>query len=121
VKVEISRRAGLDLAEIWQFSVSRWGERVANEYLDSIDLALQTLAAHPDLLRNAPAPASELKFYRIKQHYLVCTIVESVLYVVTIKHCNMDIPARLAELEPTLLDEVEIMQYALKNTLRNTR
>lgn len=121
MKIEISHRAALDLEEIWQFSISRWGERVANDYLDAIDHALQTLADYPDLLRTAPSLATELKFYRINQHYLVCTVVEPVIYVVTIKHCSMDIPSRLLELEPTLLREIEIMQTRLNQACSKSK
>ena len=39
----ISRRATRDIEEIRRFSVERWGERVAEEYLDSIEQALDRL------------------------------------------------------------------------------
>ena len=116
--IKLSRRAGLDLEEIAEYSTLRWGKRVADDYLDSIDFALQTLAESPDLLRNIPEISGVLKWYRVKQHFLVCEVVESVIYVVTIKHCHMDIPARLIELEPTLMREVEIMHNAFLHHLK---
>lgn len=116
--IKISRRAGLDLEEIAEYSTLRWGKRVADDYLDSIDFALQTLAENPDLLRNIPEISGVLKWYRVKQHFLVCEVVEPVIYVVTIKHCHMDIPARLNELEPTLMREVEIMHHAFLHHLK---
>lgn len=115
--IKLSRRAALDLEEIAVYSIAKWGERVADEYLDSIDFALQTLAKNPDLLRDRPEIPTALKFYRVKQHFLVCDVVYPVIYVVTIKHCSMDIPARLCELEPTLLQEVELMHTAFLRQL----
>lgn len=116
--IKLSRRAGLDLEEIAEYSTLRWGKQVADEYLDSIDFALQTLAGSPDLLRTIPEISGILKFYRVKRHFLVCEVVEPVIYVVTIKHCSMDIPARLIELEPTLMREVEIMHNAFLHHLK---
>jgi plasmid stabilization system protein ParE len=107
--IKLSRRATLDLAEIADYSQARWGQRVADEYLDGFDCALEMLAANPDLLRDIPDLSGALKWYRVNQHYLICTLIEPVIYVVTIRHCNMDIPTRLLELEPTLQREVEIM------------
>lgn len=116
--IKLSRRATLDLAEIADYSHSRWGQRVADEYLDSFDSALEMLAAHADLLRDIPDLSGALKWYRVHQHYLICMVIEPVIYVVTIKHGSMDIPNRLLELEPTLQREVEVMHTALLGCLK---
>lgn len=110
--IKFSRTALFDLADIENYSLARWGKNVTETYLDSVDKALEMLATNPNLLRDIPKTASTLKFYRVKQHYLICTVLDSVIYVVTIKHCSMDIPNRLTELEPTLQHEVKIMHKA---------
>jgi hypothetical protein len=58
------------------------------------------------------------QWYRVNQHYLICTVIEPVIYVVTIQHGSMDIPSRLLELEPTLQREVEIMHAASLSSLK---
>lgn len=115
--IKLSRRATLDLADIADYSVTHWGQLVADEYLDSFDSALQMLMDHSDLLRDIPDMPGALKWYRVNQHYLICTVIEPVIYVVTIKHGSMDIPNRLLELEPTLQREVEIMHDAFLHCL----
>jgi len=35
--VEFTRRAALDLAEIEEYSIEHWGERVASQYLDAFN------------------------------------------------------------------------------------
>jgi len=115
--IKLSRRATLDLVEIADYSVTRWGQRVADEYLDGFDCALEMLANHLDLLRDIPDLSAALKWYRVNQHYLICTVIELVIYVVTIKHGSMDIPSRLLELEPTLQREVEVMHGAFLRSL----
>jgi plasmid stabilization system protein ParE len=116
--IKLSRRATLDLAEVVDYSVTRWGQRVADEYLDSFDCALERLAAHPDLLRDIPDLSGALRWYRVSQHYLICTVIEPMIYVVTIQHGSMDIPSRLLELEPTLQREVEILHDAFLCSLK---
>ena len=37
--VEFTRRAALDLAEIEEYSIEGWGERVASKYLDAFNQA----------------------------------------------------------------------------------
>jgi plasmid stabilization system protein ParE len=115
--VKLSRRATLDLAEIADYSLTRWGQRVADEYLDGFDSALEMLAASPDLLRDIPELSGALKWYRVNQHYLICVVIEPVIYVVTIQHGSMDIPNRLLELEPTLQREVEILHATFLHRL----
>ncbi|MDO9212904.1 MAG: hypothetical protein Q8Q54_08970 [Methylococcales bacterium] len=76
------------------------------------------LLAHPDLLRDIPDLSGALKWYRVNQHYLICTVIEQVIYVVTIQHGSMDIPNRLLALEPTLQREVEFMHDAFLRCLK---
>jgi plasmid stabilization system protein ParE len=115
--IKLSRRATLDLAAIADYSLACWGQCVANEYLDGFDCALEMLAARPDLLRDIPELSGALKRYRVNQHYLICVVIEPVLYVVTIQHGSMDIPNRLLELEPTLQREVEVLHATFLHRL----
>ena len=101
----ISRRALRDLEEIRRFSVERWGERVAEEYLDNIEQALDRLRENPNLLRTRSEFSPHFRFYRVSRHFLVCSMVENSIYVLAIKHGSLDLPNRLAELEPRLLRE----------------
>jgi len=73
------------------------------------------------ILLISPQPFMKLRFnkrYRVNQHYLLCAVIESVIYVVTIQHGSMDIPNRLLELEPTLQREVEILHDAFLCSLK---
>ena len=114
----ISRRAAHDLREIRRFSVEHWGERVAEEYLDGIEQALNQLRERPGLLRTKPEFSPHFRFYRVKRHFLVCSLVENNIYLLTVKHGSLDLPNRLAELEPTLLQEVDLLHKAFLVSLR---
>ena len=45
--------------------------------------------------------------------HMVCTLSAGRIYVLTIQHGSMDLPSRLAELEPQLLAEAELLRRAL--------
>ena len=105
----LSRRALLDIEEIERLSVQQRGHRVADEYLDSIEDALARLREKPDLLRTKPEISRHFSVYRVRQHFLVGVLIGQNVYVLAVRHGMMDLPNRLAELEPQLLAEAELL------------
>ncbi len=117
----ISRRAARDLEEIRAFSVEQWGDRVAEEYLDHIEEALHRLQQNPALLRMKPEFSQHFRFFRVRRHYLVCSLLEDNIYLVTVKHGSLDLPNRLGELEPTLLEETDLLHKTFLARIRDRR
>lgn len=112
-RVELTQRAVTDLREIEQFSVMEWGRKTADKYLDDIAAGLDRLSENPDILRLEPDFAPGLYFYRVKKHVLVCDYNDNVVFVLTIIHTSMDLPARLLELEPRLVAEAQLLRRKL--------
>ncbi|MGZ0656289.1 type II toxin-antitoxin system RelE/ParE family toxin [Coraliomargarita sp. W4R53] len=108
----LSRRALLDIEEVNTLSIEKWGHRVAAEYLQSIENALNLLRENPQLLKAKEGIPDSLCFYRVRQHFLVCAAYENSIFVLTVKHGAMDLPERLAELEPQLSQEAEFLYKA---------
>lgn len=54
----------------------------------------------------------------MRRHYLVCSLVENNIYVVTVKHGSLDLPNRLAELEPALLEETALLHKTFLAKIR---
>ena len=74
--------------------------------------ALASLRQQPSLLRVKPEISSHFKFYRVRQHFLVWVEIHGRIYVLTIKHCSMDLPQRLIELEPQPHIEARLLHAA---------
>lgn len=110
--VGLSRRAIRDLEQIQQYSRDRWGQRVADDYMDGIEDALARLRERPELLRARPSVSGHFKFYRVREHFLVCVQQDDRIYILTIKQTSMDLPQRLIDLEPQLLLEVNLLHDA---------
>jgi plasmid stabilization system protein ParE len=106
-KIKLTKRAILDVALVKRYSQKKWGSRVAEEYVASIEKALQLISSNHSLLRQKSEIPGRLRFYTVRQHVLVGVFVSGVPYILTIKHCAMDLPTRLRELEPGLQVEVE--------------
>lgn len=109
VDLKLSRRALLDIADIETYSIEKWGEQVAEEYLQSIEDALNLLRREPALLRVKSEVSRSVCFYRVRQHFLVCADFKQIIFVLTVKHGAVDLPNRISEIEPQLLQEAEIL------------
>ena len=116
VTIELTDRAHYDLQEIEEYSIQRWGKKTANRYLEDIQTALSLLQEKPDLLRQKPHVSPNFKFYRVREHFLVCVELKDFLLVLTIKHGQMDLPNLVAKLEPTLVKEADLLHQRLLAT-----
>lgn len=116
IPIKLTDRAHYDLQEIEEYSIQRWGKKTANRYLEDIQTGLSLLQEKPDLLRQKPHVSPNFKFYRVREHFLVCVELKEFLLVLTIKHGQMDLPIRIAELEPTLIKEADLLHQRLLET-----
>ena len=110
----LTDRALEDIAEIEEYSVPKWGKKVANKYLDDIESGLKLLQENSGLLQDFEGFSGKLKYYRVKKHFLICTEVDNKLVVLTVTHTQMDIISLLYKLESTLVLEVDLLFQHLK-------
>jgi len=108
-RVHLARCALLDIEEIHAYSIERWGRDVAERYLDDLDSALRRLTELPSLLQERPEDSLRLRFYPVRQHVLICDVIAGQIYVLALRHASMDLPRRLAELEPQLVYEAQLL------------
>ena len=113
-KIKLTDRALDDLTKIESYSVEQFGKKVANKYLDDIELGLNLLQENTGLLQAIEGFSGKLKFYRIRNHFLICTEVHTTVLVLTIKHVQMDIINNLLEMEPALAIEADLYFQKLK-------
>lgn len=113
-KLLLTQHALQDVQAIFDYSVEHWGKRSAEKYLDEIEAGLERLKSQPSLLRTEPDLHAALRFYRVNKHLLVCDVSSESIVVLTVIHASMDIPTRLAELQPMLAAEVELLHRRLR-------
>ena len=117
--VYLTDRALRDIANIELHSIERFGKRVAAQYVGKLGAGISRIAENPVLLRDEPRFNQSLKFYRVEQHLLVCeTGIEGKIIILTLLHSSMDVPSRLAELEPNLSIETEMLLVQLRRSTK---
>ena len=96
-------------------SIEQFGKRVASQYIDKLELGIGRIAENPELLREERLFHRSLRFYRVEKHLLACeTAIDGWVIILAVLHASMDIPSRLAELEPNLHVEVELLVKKLR-------
>ena len=116
----LTERALHDIAEIERYSIEQFGRKTANRYIKDIEAALSRLQENPTLLRAEEDLHAELQFYRVNKHLLVCDVQQDAIFLLTVIHASRDIPIRLAEMQPNLTLEVELLHEKLASR-RNDR
>ena len=109
----LTERALHDLAEIERYSIEQIGRKAAGRYISDIEAALSRLQEQPALLRAEEDLHPKLQFYRVNKHLLVCDVQQGTIFLLTVIHANRDIPGRLAEMQPNLTLEVELLHKQL--------
>ena len=118
IRIELTDRAHFDLQDIEAYSTDTFGVKVADKYLNDIEAALLLLQECPQLLQQSEKLSDFFSFYRVREHFLICTQVDELIFVLTIKHVSMDIPNRIAELEPSLVLEAEQLYKIITHRLK---
>ena len=111
--IKLTDRAFDDLADIESYSIETWGNDVADKYLDGIEASLNLLQENSGLLQELEGFSGKLKYYRVKNHFLICTELDEFIIVLTIKHVQMDVIAQLIKLAPSLMIEMELLHHRL--------
>lgn len=86
--------------QIWSYTLERWDERQAHDYLEGLYHAM-TVACSSErkhLLKRISVEGCDMVFYfRHQKHYLFFAERDAEWVVLTILHVSMDMAARLVE------------------------
>jgi toxin ParE1/3/4 len=111
----LTERALRDIADIERFSIEQWGKTTAAKYISDIEAAFSLLQENSALLRAEEDLHPELRFHRVNKHVLVCDVQQDTIFLLTVIHASRDIPSRLAEMQPSLMMEIELLHQRLAN------
>jgi plasmid stabilization system protein ParE len=103
----LTRRAALDLRDIYDRSRREWGDATANRYMADIYAAMRKAAANPDaglLRKHRVAP---FLMVRARHHFVVYDRIPQGIAILTLLHQLRDIEGLIANLSPSFQQEVE--------------
>ena len=90
-KLFLTDRALSDFIDIKTYSISNWGKDIASKYILKFEKAFRLLEENPELLRPNPDLGSDLLFYRVEKHLIVCVKIKEYITVLTVAHANRDL------------------------------
>jgi len=85
----LSRRAEIDLAEIYTYTVTQWSIDQANRYVTDVQIAINGLVAGTKIGRKRPDIAAAYLCYGVGSHMIFYREAEHIL-VARILHAAMD-------------------------------
>jgi plasmid stabilization system protein ParE len=88
VRLELTELAIGDIAEIADYSAKQWGRKASEKYLDELEAGLRRLREQPALLTCLTDLDSSLRYYRVRQHLLICDFRPGTIVVLTVIHAS---------------------------------
>lgn len=90
MRLELSRRAESDLADIRDYSVEQFGVERALLYLDGIEAAFRLILDHPEIGGAHAKVAPPVRVYAVQRHRMFYTVEVDVVLVERVLHNGMD-------------------------------
>lgn len=91
-KYTLSRKAEQDIIEIWDYTVNKWGEGQAEEYLKGLELRLIQISESPDTIginRENLKPGYMSNFYG--KHIIFFKKTGKSIEIIRVLHQRMDV------------------------------
>jgi toxin ParE1/3/4 len=86
----LSRRARIDLDEIWDYTAERWGSDQAEQYLRMIRTGLETAAAQPMIGVPSDHIRPGYRKYPVGSHVFFYRITDTGIDVARVLHARRD-------------------------------
>ena len=97
LKVHKQEKAEDDLIEIWLYSFGEWGEHRADQYLDRLDQAIQSIATNPEIGVACNYLREDYRKLHNQRHYIFYRCTSDTVFIVRILGEEMDYQPILQE------------------------
>lgn len=94
-KITKTRIAENDLVNIWLYSFTEWGEALADDYLDQLDVGMCRLLENPELGMNCSFVREGYRRFQINKHLVFYRVIETEVEIIRVLHESMDIDSHL--------------------------
>jgi toxin ParE1/3/4 len=94
----VYKPAQIRLAEIWDYTLEKWGEEQADSYLRELGVCMNGIASQRHLWCSVQDKRlAGVFFVRYRHHFIFFREMEEQIAVISILHENMDIVQRLRQ------------------------
>ena len=90
-------RAAADLADVWDYTASRWSEAKAVRYLTGLQAMLDLLRLHPEIARLREEFSPPVKLHHSGSHLVILVATAAELQVIRVGHGRSNWKALIVE------------------------
>jgi len=94
---KLTTAAKNDLKEIWQYTVEKWGEKQAENYIYQLEKKFKELIKTPKLGRSRLEIRKGYRSLPEGKHISFYRVVDNIIEVIGIPHANMDVETHLLQ------------------------
>lgn len=110
----LTRRAFIELEDIYQYSIKHWGERVARTYMKDLYDAFQLAADRPEIGKHRQYRSFPYFMAPAAKHYIVYEPVGGDIIIASVIHSKRDIESLVKKLGSELSDEILLIRKKLE-------
>ncbi len=99
-KLELSRLASRELADILRYTRDTWGIQQMRAYSRTHDEGLVLLQENPLIGKERPEIAMGMRFFPVAEHVLFYTVTRDVVRIARVLHARMDLKSRVQRKRP---------------------
>lgn len=89
-RLVFSRDASADIADIMAFSVTQFGEAVAADYMDGLEIACELLREYPEMAAVYPRMKPEMRCLIYRSHRIYYRVEREEVLIVRVLHRARD-------------------------------
>lgn len=115
----MTRRAALDLQDIYGRSVKKWGDGVAGEYIEAVYGVFEQIANNPELGRSRRIRSSPFFMVPAKKHFVIYDTFPKGIIIVTLLHQVRNIESIIENLGPSFVAELTVLKKRLHERSRD--
>jgi|GEM_PF-6795001 len=117
---QLTRRAALDLHNIYDLSVEHWGVNMARSYIDRLYAVMGTLKQDSNRSRQRKERATPFDMILAEKHFIVYEIIDDVPIIITLLHQRRDIESIMRDFTPAFLAEIETYRCVIVSNNKST-
>lgn len=114
-RFHLTRRAALDLRDIYDRSHDQWGEKTARGYIAKLYAAMGSLKADDDRAKQREGRSLPFRMIPAEKHFIVYEIIDNVPVVITLLHGRRDIESIIRDFMSDFLFEIAALRATLKD------
>jgi len=106
----ITRRAAFDLQDIYGHSVEKWGESVADEYLETVYGVFEQITKNPQLGKLRRKRANPFLMYPAGKHFVIYDTLPEGIIILALLHQMRKIECIIENLGPSFISEITFLK-----------